>query len=297
MLRSLRSLLNSVSFKLNSFSYQTYVRLLRTLNRQSGISRNSGEPYLVVSLTSIPPRFNKLPLVLESLCQQSKKPDKILLWLSEDHKAKGLGKLTMEDIPQKILEYESRGVEIVFTEDIGSYRKLIPTLERYPDSAIVTVDDDILFKRSAIKDLFSAHQSNPDLIISLRSRTLERQSSRELSPYSEWTLNEHSAIRGLSVFFTTGSGVLFPPRIFENEIHEKERFLELAPHSDDIWFNAMRLKGEVQTLSLGRKHYVFMHKVSPGALSEINWGAGQNDIQLKRVFDNYNLYEKIRNQV
>lgn len=248
---------------------------------------------LIVSLTSIPSRFDKLHLVLESLCRQSIRPQKIVLWLSNEHRNKEFEYLRENEIPKKILDFKSRGVEIIFTDDIGSFRKIIPALKAYPECSIVTVDDDIIYKKNMLKILVDAHYKEPRAIVCLRSRTIKKLSSSELLDYSKWKLNDNQKKKGLNIFFNTGAGTLFPPRIFSSEVLNTEAFLRLSPFSDDIWLNSMRILNNVETLSLGNRQYFFLQQKSPNALSEINWNNSYNNKQLKKVFSEYSLYEKI----
>lgn len=45
------------------------------------------------------------------------------------------------------MDLRDKELTIDWYHDIKSYKKLIPTLQKYPDSIIVTADDDIIYRR------------------------------------------------------------------------------------------------------------------------------------------------------
>jgi hypothetical protein len=91
---------------------------------------------LIVSLTSYPLRFATLPLTLRSLLCQAVKPDRIVLWVPHDDEP---------IIPEAVRRLTSYGVEIRTTDDIKSFKKIIPAVRAFPDAFIVTADDDVYY--------------------------------------------------------------------------------------------------------------------------------------------------------
>ena len=51
---------------------------------KTGILHKVEERPVIISLTTIPSRVDKVWLTTESLLRQSRKPDKVLLWLAEN---------------------------------------------------------------------------------------------------------------------------------------------------------------------------------------------------------------------
>lgn len=96
---------------------------------------------LVVSLTTIPSRYEILRKALASLCQQTEPPDAIYLNLPHKSVRQGVEypEFDASEFPQ---------VTVVRCEsDWGPGTKLVPTLlrERDPQTVIVTVDDDVSY--------------------------------------------------------------------------------------------------------------------------------------------------------
>ena len=83
----------------------------------SGVNELKRETPLVVSLTSYEERLEDLTISIYSLLNQSIKPDRIILWLSD--------KLSLNDLPYDITRFIKNGLEIRFVKDIGSYTKAI----------------------------------------------------------------------------------------------------------------------------------------------------------------------------
>lgn len=93
---------------------------------------------IIVSLTSSGQRIHNAYLAIESIMQQTLKPNKIILWLAEEE-------FSHNQLPESLKILESRGLEIRFCEDQKTYNKLIPTLKLHPDDIIITIDDNVIY--------------------------------------------------------------------------------------------------------------------------------------------------------
>ena len=101
---------------------------------------------IVVSLTTIPKRIDKIRNVLQSILQQSRKADKIYINIPEK---------TLKGEKYKIPKFisENREIEIVRCQDYGAITKLLPILniEREPTTRIITFDDDNIVHKDVLK--------------------------------------------------------------------------------------------------------------------------------------------------
>jgi len=177
---------------------------------------------IIISLTSYSKRFNTLSRVLESLKKQSLSPDNIVLWIAY----KDISKLS-----KKIKDM----VDVRFCKDIKSYKKIIPTLKEYPNSFIVTADDDIVYKNNWLETLVKCWDGNENHIASYRVRRMVFDNNK-LLPYKKWTINhELSQYPSPLNLCNTGAGVLYPPNIFHDEVFNEKVFTKLCPTADDIW--------------------------------------------------------------
>ena len=240
---------------------------------------------IIVSLTSHGKRLSYVAYTIESIMLQSTKANRIILWLDE--------RLTEQQLPEELIKLQSRGLEIAYYKDIGPYAKLIPTLRQYPDDAIITIDDDIIYGPDILEQLINAYLSEPRFIHSLRIHKMLFAEDGSLRPYWKWDLgcpfNEPSHLN-----FATGvGGVLYTPHSLDKEVLNEKAFSKLCRTADDVWFKAMAIKKGT------RVNKVLLNKPSPSlfisnpyvqadALSHIN--KRMNDKQIKNVFSEYHLY-------
>jgi len=101
---------------------------------------------IIVSMTTSPKRITSLKPVLKRLMEQTVQPDRIVLNLPHVFKRTG----ETYDIPDYLYQpwlYINR------CEDIGPATKIIPTrsLVKDPETIIISVDDDILYKKNMIE--------------------------------------------------------------------------------------------------------------------------------------------------
>ena len=100
---------------------------------------------IIVSLTTSPKRIHTLKTVLKRLMSQTVQPDKIVLNLPYVFKRTG----ETYDIPDYL---HQPWLHINRCEDIGPATKVLPTRELVsdPETIIISVDDDILYKKTMI---------------------------------------------------------------------------------------------------------------------------------------------------
>lgn len=259
-----------------------------------GLNTQPRHPKITVSLTSIPPRLPLVHLVIESIFRQTVKPDRIVLLLSKEYKRKELGGFDRENLPRSLTELQRRGMKILFTEDIGSYGKLIPSIRRFPDDIVITIDDDVFYHSDTIEKLYEAYLLNGrDFIYCRRSKIMETRSGGGVEPYGKWRLSFSPQDNGKPLFFTGTGAVLYPPRIFSDEVFNQDAFLELAPFADDVWFNAMGILNGKSVFQVEGKEPVRLGTAKSFSLSQRNLHGEENDAQIKAVFERYNLYPKL----
>jgi hypothetical protein len=174
--------------------------------------------HLVVSLTSYHKRFPTLELTLRRILQQSIQPDETVLWLAEKDK---------ERLSEGVLALQRCGLTIRITKDIRSYKKIIPALEHYPDSFIITLDDDIAYPLDTIEPLVVHYRSSTE-ILCRRAHKITYDAIGKLLPYNQWqheTLDES----GPDLFPTGCGGTLYPPRTLSSEVLQEPYLARLRP--------------------------------------------------------------------
>ncbi len=207
--------------------------------------KNTFRKKVYISLTSIDSRINKIGPVINSLLSQTSKPDKIYLYLSEEPYLLDNG-IKKSEIPSNILElHRKKLIQIVYTKNIGPYRKLIPLLKKKfrENCLIVTADDDTIYPDNWLEGLLEEHKKNPDYVIAYRCRYLKLNSNNRIAPYQTWervNYDESKVLDPKLIFPTGKGGILYSPKFFPNLVFN-EFFLNVAKTNDDIWFKFMTL--------------------------------------------------------
>ncbi|RLU01365.1 glycosyltransferase family 2 protein [Ketobacter sp.] len=272
-----------------SLMYQDFA-----LNRTaSGVCAERAVP-LIVSLTSFSKRINQVHLAIESIFQQSLKPNKVVLWLSEDE-------FSSRDIPEILRSQIGRGLEVRFCEkDLGPYTKFYYALKEYPDALILTVDDDVLYPPDMIDQLYRAYMKSPEVIHCHRAHMMKVNKAGGLHPYNEWEFCVAGTSLGECVFPTGVGGVLYFPGCFDEEVLNKDAFLELAPKADDVWLKAMSLKkGTLSQVVPDEREweerFLFIEGSQKIGLKYGNMKGKStgNDEKLRAVFDAYDLWGRL----
>ena len=111
----------------------------KTLNsKENGVSSDRLCEYeVILSLTTYGKRLYEVAATIESIMQGSMKPNRIVLWLENE--------LQDTELPIALKNQQGRGLEVIFCKNVRSYKKLVPALCRFPDSAIITIDDDVIY--------------------------------------------------------------------------------------------------------------------------------------------------------
>lgn len=202
---------------------------------------------IVVSLTSYPARMNTLHKVLDTLVQQTRVPDKIVLYLADRQ-------FPDRKLPAELLSYERYGFEVHWQqEDLGPHKKYFYAMQEYPDDIIITVDDDFLYKQTLIDELLAGYAKFSYALIARRGAIVTCQGDGTVAPYFQWYGKyikpvSYINVPRMDIFATTGGGTLFPPGLFKKEIFNMESILENCGYADDIWIKVMQLINNVPTV-------------------------------------------------
>lgn len=259
------------------------VRKLKAALVASRDPRRGEQPHnlpgeLVVSLTSYPPRFTSLHKTLISLLSQDTRADRTVLWIAKQDEP---------FLPDDVRRLQWYGLEIRLCEDLGSYKKIVPSLRSFPSAFIVTADDDLYYPRDWLTKLVSGYVPNEKVIVCVRAHK-PLLSEGEFRPYSSWTWEfvTDGQIRE-DLFPTGGAGALYPPGSLAVETGDTSAFWELAPTADDVWLYCMAKRAGSR------------HRQVGGRFPLLTWDGTQeyglqhrnvlhgNDAQLARVWKRY----------
>lgn len=262
---------------------------------ESGVSENlyNGEQ-LIVSLTTHGKRIDTVYHTVESMFQQTLKPNRVVLCLGDREYT------SVDQLPIPLRLQVKRGLEVMFVKDVRSYTKLLPTLCKYPQANIVTIDDDFIYPSNLLEKLWNAHLRNPEMIVCKVAREMKLSGQKQFSQFTTFESKDYDKDYVSKFNLLEGfAGVLYPVGAFDNEVFNSEIFLKLAPAADDVWFTAMAIKNGTSIVQIPRPFGVYHEmyqedEVQDISLAQSNIGENRNDIQLKAVFDKYDLWQKLQ---
>jgi len=241
---------------------------------------NQNGENIIVSLTTYSKRIFEVYLVIESLLNQTKKPNKIILWLAEDE-------FNENTIPLILKRQQARGLEIGFCKDIKSYKKLIPALKKYPDQIIITVDDDVLYPFDMVENLYKEYLKDTHCIYGCTAHKMKFDKKNKLVSYNEWEINYQGNEKSKLIFLVGGGGILYPPNCFYEDILKEDLFMKFVPSCDDVWFKAMTLLKDYPCKKISQKEGMVMHENQDIGLHHHNIKENKNDTGMEQVFEYY----------
>ena len=126
---------------------------------------------IIVSLTSWKDRINELtlPKVLFRLFRQETNIQyKVVMVLSEEEFP-----LKEKELPKELVLFNKTidNFEILWTyKNTKALKKLNPTIDKYPNLPIITLDDDMLIEKNIIDIFYKEYLINPKLVLSSDAR-------------------------------------------------------------------------------------------------------------------------------
>jgi hypothetical protein len=164
---------------------------------------------IIVSLTSWKKRIQNVPMVIQSILTGTKPPDKIVLNLSTDEFL-----LKDKELPTYLLMLkETNKIEINWVkENTKAFKKIIPTMKLYPESVVISIDDDIIYPEFFLEKMVSKYNETGNII-------------------TWWD----SKINNIP--FVTGDSTLYDTEKLTPFIYEKLTQEIINSNADDIWYS------------------------------------------------------------
>ena len=262
------------------------------------IGINTGEknnPEIIVSLTSFPDRIHTVIKTIKTLLNQTKKPDKIILWLAPEQFPS-----REKDLPKELLDLQEYGLTIDWYKDIRSYKKIIPALKKYPDAIIITTDDDIYYAPDTLETLYNSYLEYPGEIHAHRCDWLSVNNTVTWAKTRELYKDLHRGEASFRQRLTGYGAVLYPPNSLYKDVTNEDIISKTIPTHDDIWLWAMAvLQGTKTRLVKGYSESInYIESSQQYGLCKINkkgvgMGLGEAyDIILKEYPQIYEVLKK-----
>lgn len=238
---------------------------------------------LIVSLTSYPPRFTNVKYTVLSILNSSIKPDKVILWIAEQDKSL---------LPQGVYDIQSEYFEVKFCDDLGSYKKIIPTLGLNKEAFIVIADDDVYYPKHWLALLISDWQGNYKQVLAHRVHRITLKEFGIPNEYPKWDFDINDQSDNLLNIATGVGGVLYPPGCLHSLVKRSDQFMVLCPNGDDLWLYLMSIMQGSIIKPVTVSVYLMPWAGSQGvSLANQNLGAGENDQKFQSLLSHCNNIE------
>lgn len=217
----------------------------------------------IVSMTTIPKRKERLTDNLPSLLNQSFKYDKLVINIDDN--------LSEEDYKwyESLKEKDNR-IEINKCESRWrSCNKLLPTIKKYPEDVVITVDDDIYYPVDTIKLLVETYEKNKDCIITHEINPISFNRDMTYVSYE----NAYDVMllqREWGKYFS--NCCLFPPHVFDgSDLFDFDKMMECTNGThDELWFWVQSTINGVQCIGLN-----YVRSFAPEMLKQYEEGEYQ----------------------
>lgn len=179
---------------------------------------------VVVSMTTIPERVEKIVPALRSVLDQSCPADRVLLaW-----------PLLMKNATRLKLPRLPSGIEVLTCEDQGPATKFLAAHAVEPDAAIVVVDDDVIYPVDFLATLLDAHRREPKAAFGWRGWCLEPGlDPRDFDHVFATSVREATRV---DVLLGTW-GYLIPPGALDGAVHDFRGWPSELRFVDDVWIS------------------------------------------------------------
>lgn len=205
---------------------------------------------IIVSMTTIPSRKDRFKENLPSILEQTYKFDKLVINVQHE-----------EDLDwyREIAKMDAR-IEINLCEEKWrSCNKLLPTLKKYPNDVIITIDDDIYYPNLCFQKLIDKWNENKNCIIAHEVNPIQLDTKNKVVIYyneMDVKLEEKAYGKYLS------NCTLFPPQCFDNtDLFDYDKMMKCTDGlHDELWFWIQSTLKHVKVIGLSYV-YSFMYDV------------------------------------
>lgn len=185
---------------------------------------------VVVSLTTIPDRIDRIRPTLHSLLDQTRRPDAIVLNLPEHARREA-----RHYVIPPFLETLGAVERVPCGEDRGPATKLLPTLERErePDTRIIVLDDDQVYPRTLVENLVAWSDRLAEAAVCSRGFRIPAGFDIE---NRDTLYGTHLAEPARVEIMQGSAGFLVRRRFFDDRVFDYEGAPPEAFFVDDVWF-------------------------------------------------------------
>lgn len=235
---------------------------------------------ITVSITTYPARVKWLPVVIGSLVRQTRQPDRVVLYLSRQQ---------FHNLDSPVFKrIQEQGIQIVLCDDdLRSHKKYLYAMQSFPNDIIITVDDDVLYDKNMIEDLYQSYLKHPGAVSAKRVHKMVFDAQGRVRPYCKWDISTRDLINVESkeLIATGCGGILYPPCCLDQRYNDVDLIKRSCMFADDIWLKIMELLAGTPVVLAQSKSYRLdlIWDTENNGLALDNVGGAGNDQQLNRI--------------
>lgn len=200
---------------------------------------------VVISLTTFPARIKNVWMVIDCLFRQMVPPSEIILVLSLKDFPLGT-----KELPKTLQRYQTIGLKIKFVnENLKPHKKYYYAVQREDGKCVVTVDDDLFYRKDMLLKLWQLHSENPDCVCANNGRIIQLTSQGTFASYSFWQVANEKA-KGNDLVAIGFGGVLYPAKFYRGNknLTDIEKIKTYCLNADDLWLKANELVKNTQVV-------------------------------------------------
>lgn len=216
-------------------------------------------------MTSWPKRIDKVALAMFSILKQCKGKDvKCVLVLAKPEFPRGL-----DDLPNDLrLMIQSGVISVIWCgKNLFSHKKLMPTLEKYPNNPILVCDEDIIRPDGWVDMFIADHAKYPhDVLVGGCVFDIAFDGTK-FNPVKRFKFDSPESAGKVIINRRPANGfggVLYPPGTFTDpRFYDIDKMMELSRYSDESWqfcFNTI----ENRTIRWTSKIYAYQRGQQAG---------------------------------
>ena len=191
-----------------------------------------------VNLTTTSARVDLCSATVWSILQQDLIPDRINIWVSENAYLFDEG---IKNPPSWVYELNKLNdiIRIIYTENTGPYRKIIPALSvAKRDDILVYCDDDVIYGHEWYESLLSAfNKYNGRYIVASRVRLKRLNVFGRLQSYNMYHVCNQDIVLENHYIVTGVGGCMLKKAHVRPDLISLDDFVSIVPRTDDIWLS------------------------------------------------------------
>lgn len=270
------------------------------LNTHYGLNKDKRDFEITVSFTTFPARITNAVYVADAMLRQTLKPDRVIMVLASDEVQ------SKDDLPEEYINLQKRGLSIVFAENLRPHNKYQHAMKNYPDSIVITVDDDVFYPNDLVETLFSSYSKYPEAVSVIRAHRILFK-DKKILPYNEWGFESIYTDKPVFDLLATGvGGALYPPMcmaVKRDILFDADVIRRISLNADDIWLKIIELLCDVPVVLAKQKppSISYIPDTQNTSLHSSNVDSKKNDVILHDTISYFGinedeLYNKMKNQ-